>query len=212
MDMASLLNSNLTTTEPASAPKTEKQISHIIDDDIVVTKEVPIEENKQSDDAQKSKKNASKRRQRKNKGKKNVETAQPAEVDPAPAEADGMVNEITKLMDKNKISATGLSEDVMKSAATQIKTVKAAEAIADAIINKKGANDAPPDTARVVEVDPVNILGLLVHHDSEMRKTEHQQAEVFKKMLFPNDDFLSDSSRSETGSQKLINSCEKIKS
>ena len=122
---------------------------------------------------------------------------------------DGIVNEITKLIDKNKISTSGLNEDVIKGAA-QIN-VKAVEAIAEAIINKKVSPDPKNEVGQVAEIDPVNILGLLVHQDNEMRKTEHEQAEVFKKMLFPNDDFYSDSSKSETGSQKLLSSCEKIK-
>lgn len=33
---------------------------------------------------------------------------------------------------------------------------------------------------------------------------------MFKKMLFPDGDF-SDSSKSESGSQKLLSSCEKIR-
>lgn len=117
-------------------------------------------------------------------------------------------NQLTKLIQSNQISAIGLVEDGgIKSVAQK----KAVEALADVIIKQSVDNQNEQIQSTPVVDDPSKILQVLQQHDDVLRKTEDQQAAIFKKMLFPDGDF-SDSSKSETGSQKLLSSCEKIRS
>jgi hypothetical protein len=187
MGLTNQINSDLVS-------KAEIHVSQVVDDEAVATKGVAISSvasatgpTFDAEESQKGKAKASKRRQRK-KARRVAEAADAGDADQsAVVKDDPVVNEFTKLMDKNKISAIGLGEEGIQSVAQK----KAVEAIAEAIISRKGENDPAEDPTRILEV--------LEKQDYLLRRTEGEQAEMFKKMLFPDGDF-SDSSKSESGS------------